>query len=220
MARRFCLLPQGYSEAVAQDCKSSHRHLNAKEVTLLKDAGDIERIDEHPVTQFTRYVVRAYHSVHVPGAAITQRAAGAWKEHAGEVGWAKGKIEANGHVRSWIVLDRLFYDGDGLRWSAKPLMGLPNIEVLFFAINFQSRKALEEYANWMRPGLVTEIASKPRPLAQMERWRWRQALTALDRNWSGIVSSYRAGVFSAALTQSKPSDLPSHVFRETIEALA
>jgi hypothetical protein len=218
MARRFCLLPQGYSEAVAQDCKS-HRHLNAREVTQLKDAGDIERIDEHPVTQLTRYIARAFHPVHVPGAAIAQRAAGVWKEHAGEVRWAKGKIQAHAPVLSWIRLERLFYDDDGLRWSAKPLAGMQNVEVLFSVLDFEPRKSLEAYLNWTRPGLVIEIATKPKVVSAMKRWQWRQALTALDRNWGGIVSGYRAGQFSAALTQSRPSDLPSLVFRETLEAL-
>jgi hypothetical protein len=220
MARRFCLLPQGYSEVVARDCKSSHRHLNAKEVAQLKDAGDIERIDEHPITQLTRYVTRAFHPVHVPGAAILQRAAGEWKDHAGEVRWAKRKIQTYAPVLSWTRLERLFYDDEGLRWSAKPLAGLPNVEVLFSVLDFEPRKCLDDYRDWMRPGLVTEIARKSKAVAAVRRQQWRQALTALDREWHGIVSSYRAGPFSAALTESKPSDLPSLVFRETLEALA
>jgi hypothetical protein len=220
MARQYCLF-QSVSEAMVRDCKS-HRHLNVKEVGELSEAGEIEFYDLHAEKPVPTYIVRSptFRNVQVPGALIAQRAAGAWKEHAGEVRWAKGKISEYGLVRSWIRLDRVFYDNEGLRWSAKPLAGLPNVQVLFFALDFESGKSLEEYRNWMRLGLMTEIARKPKTVATMKRWQWKQALTALDRNWTGIVSSYRAGPFSAALTQSKPSELPSLVFRETLEALA
>ena len=220
MARHFCLF-QTVSEAIVRDCKL-HRHLNVKEVGELSEAGEIEFYDLHAERPVPTYIVRppAFRNVRVPGAAIAQRAAGAWKEHAREVCWAKRKIQAYAPVRSWMRLERLFYDDDGLRWSAKPLPGLSNIEVLFSVLDFEPRKSLEAYRNWMRPGLVIEVAKKPKAVAAMKRWQWRQALTALDRNWHGIVSAYRAGPFSAALTQSKPSDLPSLVFRETLEALA
>jgi hypothetical protein len=206
---------------MVRDCKL-HRHLNVKEVGELSEAGEIEFYGLHAERPVPTYIVRpaAFRNAQVPGAAITQRAAGVWKEHAGEVRWAREKIQAHVYRLSWIRLERLSYDDEGLRWSARPLAGLQNVEVLFSVLDFEPRKCLEAYRNWMRPGLMAEIASKPKAVAAMKRWQWRKALTALDRNWSGIVSRYRAGPFSAALTQSKPSELPSLVFRETLEALA
>src|SRR5262245_24369145 len=114
MARNICILPAGFSESMARDCKK-HRHLKKSEVSKRLTAGEIVFLDVHPITQLARY--RLTNARWSPSGitATDIRHASGQAQTGDEIKRAKEKIAewslAGTHKR-WTVLPSVSFDAE------------------------------------------------------------------------------------------------------------
>jgi hypothetical protein len=230
VSKKFCLLPQGFSEACAADCERRHRHLSLREVKELEGSGDIELLDVHPIRKTARYVLRVHETqkVHIP-ASVIQAAAGAYKQHRGETKRARLKVAQYGReTREFsnlvsVVLPGLTWSDEGLIGFYKSDGGTPPegdpVCVRFKPAVPEARSAAAAYWRILReqsenPFVRTDGSF--RSMAKSELRSWRAALAKLDGLWSEIVAEFLAGPFSEALMMTPASELPGMVLTKTL----
>jgi hypothetical protein len=237
MPRRFCRLPQGFSEAIASDCKNRHQHLNRREVFELEKSGDIEFFDHHPITLLPRYVDRVHKTqrTHL-SAPIIQRAAGVADPR--ERAWASEKVEGYGADKrafqrlysgtKYIALPRVVWNSEGIFVNCDPPPKGSLITVGLKPPTPDARHAASEYwriqflwrdkvsSDGSQAGLVRP--NVPRKMIQSVMGKSEVALRHLDEAWREIVEKYLAGPYSEELNRLKAGDLPSMIVGKTLAA--
>jgi hypothetical protein len=220
VSKRYCLLPQGFSEACATDCEHRHRHLSSREVRELVAAGEIELHDVHPIRLTARFIERVHDTQKVNiSANVIRAAAGVYKTHRGESKWARRKISEWGKEnRAFsnlfsVVLPGVFWTEDGLTCNMKESTGTP-VCVVFKPAVPEARAAAVDYCEM----ILERNAKQPilRSMAKGELRRERGALSRLDAAWPHIVARFSAGPFSEYLSQTNAGELPSMLLTKTL----
>lgn len=219
VSKRYCLLPQGFSEACAADCERRHKHLRSWEVDEKLAGGEIELLDVHPIRKTARYVERVHDTQKVDISANVIRAAvGAYKTHRGESKWARRKVSEFGKENREfsklfsVILPGVLWTDDGMTCNAKNPVGTP-VCVVFKPIVPGAREAAVEYWKIARRNAKGPIL---RNMAKDELRRQRDALSRLDAAWPDIVDRFSAGPFSEDLTRTVAGDLPSMLLMKTL----
>lgn len=199
--------------------------MSLREIHQAKASGEIEFFDLHPITQQPRFVLKMHNSqrVHIP-AAMIEAAAGAYRHNRGEVPRARQKISAYGSEnREFSRLIRngpftlplkwndagfiahLESDGDSSRFDRAEGK---TVSVTFKAPSPEGREVVLRYRQSERGA-----ARFPKAIRESKLREWKNALKELDRWWPAIVDEFNAGPFSAALSDTKPSELPAAIVR-------
>jgi len=238
VSRRFCRLPQGFSQAIAQDCERRHKHMSSREVRELQQSGEIEFFDLHPITLLPRFVDRVHGTqrTHLP-APIIQRGSGTHGSY--EQAWAQEKIEDHGaEMRAfsrlysetrWVALSRVIWNPEGIFVNCDPA---PKGSVVLVGLKPptpEARYAASEY--WRISGVWQKrIAADPGQSEGLLRQNITRAMTMsalrdskaalrqLDAAWPEIVGGYRAGPYSEELSRAHARDLPSMILGKTLAA--
>jgi hypothetical protein len=180
VSRKYCLLPQGYSEACQLDCKRNHRHLSQREVERLKDK-EIKFLDFHPITKLPRFIelfeeqrsdfvdpgiVQGTQKTHVTEA-IMRNAAGAFRIKARKSHWADaGTMEtaarnkvaaygAEGRELSRIIAHDRNVELRNFAWTDE------GIVASFKEDRFEKNSIVEDIA-WLPEGNSLRVGLKPR----------------------------------------------------------
>ena len=232
LSRKFCLLPQGFSNAIANDCERKHRHLNLREVKKLEGYGEIEYFDLHPVTKNARYIRRDFKTYSAVSTQISKNvimaAAGAYKIHPDEIRTARIKVKEHGKENREflgcgpreIVLPGLKWndqgmlghfdsDGSSVWFDAQP--GYPVKVILRPRINEVAETATQYRQYETLPKLV-------RPEIKRYLRERKAALNRLDRYWPEICEEILAGPYSEELNSLHGSELPSMLFDKILNA--
>lgn len=237
MSRRFCRLPQGFSESCALDCERRHSHMNTREVREAVDAGDVIFFDLHPITLLPRYIERSHgvQKTHI-SAAVIQNAAGAHRGKSGKYHWAGAGVKEsaarekvlaygadNREFSSLIGHDRLvelhnFKWTDGGIEAGFPADGtkLPTRNLVRVRLRSRTPDGLEVAISYWR--FLTMRSKTMRALAKSVFRKQAAALERLDRAWPEIVADFFAGPHSADLKALRASELPSLLLMEILRA--
>lgn len=238
MSKRYCLLPQGFSEACAADCEHRHHHLSSREADDLLAAGEIELHDVHPIRKTARYIERVHDTQKVDiSANVIRAAAGAYKTHRGESRWARRKVSEYGrenrefsrlsnpppdNSRS-VILPGVCWTDEGLACNFAPPIGGKVSIIFHHPPSPQTRKAVADYWKFFQrdasdPFVRTDDNGLVayRRMAKAELRRELDALSNLDAAWPEIVIRIFAGPFSLELMQTKPSEWPSILLMKTL----
>jgi hypothetical protein len=240
VSRKFCLLPQGFSEACAIDCEHRHKHLSLREIHQLEGNGDIELLDVHPLTKKARYVerdFRKYSKSTQIGKTVIPVAAGAYKNHHGEIKAAKNKIESHGKenreflrivaTERELILTELKWNDEGLVGNCKSDGGGKDEEGALSGFESQTGNPVKVILPARTPEcLDAALGYRPfmmpveflRGMAHKYFRERKEALARLDQCWTGICSEVVAGPFSGTLSESRGSELPSVLFYKIVHA--
>ncbi|MGH9735817.1 MAG: hypothetical protein ACRD8A_14650 [Candidatus Acidiferrales bacterium] len=234
MAKRFCVLPLGFSSACAANCERRHVHKSLREVRELEATGEIQFLDLHPATNKPRYVFRTHDTqhVHIP-ASVIEAAAGAYRRDRREISTAKNKVSAYGADNrefSRLIPSRRTIELN-LKWNDSgfvahfPSDGEPSarafeqargeiVRVSFKPRSPEAREVVLRYRQAER-GAASLFPKVARKSKQRE---WGIALQQLDRWWPEIIDRFHAGPYSSPLADTKPSELPSSIVRQVVDA--
>jgi hypothetical protein len=181
MSRRFCRLPQGFSERCALDCTRGHRHMSMKEVERLINK-EIKQVDFHPITKLPRYIelveeersdfvdpgiVQRTQKTHI-SETVMRNAAGAHQIKAGRSRWlgaasresaARNKVAAYGaderEFSRIVVLYGRMVELRNFAWTDA------GISAGFREDRFDGDKVVANSA-WMPKGTLLRVALKSR----------------------------------------------------------
>jgi hypothetical protein len=181
VSKKFCVLPIGFSENCALDCKRRHRHMTLKEVKIAEADGDIKFLDLDPQSNWARYIFtdRGHNTqrTHLT-ASVIRNASGAYSSNEtsrdGRSHWLEaGRAETAAqdkiadYYRVWMVeLKNFAWDDQGMTAGFKSDR---------FNSNHDASGRLIEGHDWLPKGTPLRIALKPRTphIEQIALSLWR-----------------------------------------------